>query len=111
MPNAALRWSPSSLAEVAPDARNGNLIDPPGEVTTTNALAQKHSNQTNSRRTLWIKRGEYVWPIEVTAGISDGAITAVHADGLREGDEVVTGEIVTSAADVKNPFLPKFIRR
>src|SRR5882672_5052045 len=37
VPNAALRWSPSSLAEVAPDARNGNLIDPPGEVTTTSA--------------------------------------------------------------------------
>jgi len=111
VPNAALRWSPSSLAEVAPEARNGNLIDPPGEVTTTNALAQNNSGQKNPRRTLWIKDGEYVRPIEVTAGISDGANTAVVADGLREGDEVVTGEIVASSSDVKNPFLPKLIRR
>jgi len=35
----------------------------------------------------------------------------VTADGLREGDEVVTGEIAASAAAVKNPFLPKVIRR
>ena len=33
------------------------------------------------------------------------------ADELREGDEVVTGEIIASEADVKNPFLPKIIRR
>src|SRR6266576_997005 len=50
VPNGALRWSPSSLAEVAPGARNGNLIDPPGEVTTTNALAQNNSGQKNPRR-------------------------------------------------------------
>ena len=52
-----------------------------------------------------------VRPIEVTAGISDGAVTAVTAEGLHEGDEVVTGEIITKQADLKNPFLPRQIRR
>jgi hypothetical protein len=47
----------------------------------------------------------------VTAGISDGANTIINSDGLHEGDEVVTGEILASQNDVKNPFLPKFIRR
>src|SRR5262249_49036882 len=111
VPNAALRWAPSSLAQVAPDARNGNLIDPPGKVTTTNAPAQKAPAQKSSQRTLWVKDRGYVRPIDVAAGISDGANTAVTAEGLREGDEVVTGETAVSAAEVKNPFLPKSIRR
>ena len=111
VPNAALRWAPSSLAQVAPYARGGNLVDPPGEVTTTNSLAEKTTGQRASRRTLWVRDGGYVRPIEVTTGTSDGANTAVTADGLREGDEVVTGESVESSAAMKNPFLPKVIRR
>ena len=64
-----------------------------------------------SRRTLWVKDGEFVRPLEVAAETSDGAITAVTVEGLHEGDEVVTGEIVFRQADVSNPFLPKIIRR
>ena len=111
VPNAALRWSPSSFAQVAPVARNGNLVDPPGEVTTTNSHAQKDSGSKPALRTLWVRDGAYVRPIDVAAGISDGMNTAVTGDGLREGDEVVTGEVAASAAAVKNPFLPKVIRR
>jgi HlyD family secretion protein len=107
VPNAALRWSPSSLAEVSPEARNSKLIDPPGDTNSASAPAPKG----NSRRTLWLKAGAFVRPMEVTAGISDGASTSVAAEGLREGDEVVTGEIFESQNDVKNPFLPRFIRR
>jgi HlyD family secretion protein len=107
VPNAALRWSPSSLTEVAPDARGSNLIDPPGDSNSGGKSARKN----NPQRTLWLKAGEFVRPIEVTVGVSDGAITAVTAEGLREGDEVVSGEVVGAQADVKNPFLPKVIRR
>jgi HlyD family secretion protein len=107
VPNSALRWSPSSIAEVTPEARSSALIDPPGN--TNSAVAAPEKN--NPQRTLWLKAGDFVRPIEVTAGISDGANTSVTADGLREGDVVVTGEIFESQNDVKNPFLPKFIRR
>jgi HlyD family secretion protein len=106
VPNAALRWSPSSLAQVAPDARTSNLLDPPGDAASATSAQQK-----NSQRVLWIKSGAFVRPLAVAAGISDGAYTVVSADGLREGDEVVTGEIFTAQTDVKNPFLPKIIRR
>jgi hypothetical protein len=58
-----------------------------------------------------LKEGEFVRPVEVSAGISDGMNTAVAAEGLREGDEVVTGEIIGAPTSVSNPFLPKIIRR
>lgn len=93
VPNAALRWAPSSPAEVVPEARQKDL--------------QPASDQQKSRRSIWVKSGEFVRPIEVTTGLSDGANTAITADGLHEGDEVVIGETVLTAADLKNPFLPK----
>ena len=101
VPNAALRWSPASLAEVAPDARNSSLIDPPEDATA----GGKNPNQKKSR-TLWIKSGDFVRPIDVTIGVSDGTDTAVTGEGLHEGDEAVTGEIAASTANLRNPFLP-----
>ena len=120
VPNAALRWTPSSLDEVAPDMRNSKAItDLLDAMNNTNAAsapvampALKNSIPENPKRMLWLKSGDYVRPLEVTAGISDGVSTAVTADGLREGDEVVTGEVVEApTAKATNPFLPKPRRR
>jgi HlyD family secretion protein len=108
VPNTALRWSPSSPAQIAPDARSHDPQRDPG----AGPPSKQDKGQKSSRRTLWVKDGAFVRPIEVTAGISDGANTAVVADGLQEGQEVITGEIAASAqTDVKNPFLPKVLRR
>ena len=93
VPNAALRWSPSSIDEVLPEARQKKL--PPA------------NDEQNSPRTLWVKSGAFVEPVEVVAGLSDGENTAITGDNLHEGDEVVTAESALSAADLKNPFLPK----
>jgi HlyD family secretion protein len=111
VPHTALRWTPSSMAEIAPDARSGIVNDPPAnEVSGTGR--PKDKGQTVPRRTLWLKEGDFVRPIEVTVGTSDDTNSAVTAEGLREGQEVVTGEIAASSqTDVKNPFLPKIIRR
>jgi HlyD family secretion protein len=113
VPNSALRWTPSSLAQIAPDARAVNLNDPPAnDPPGGNTPSKIDKGQHSSHRTLWLKEGDFVRPIEVTVGTSDGASTAVMAEGINEGQEVVTGEIAGSAqSDVKNPFLPKVIRR
>jgi hypothetical protein len=59
-----------------------------------------------------LKEGEYVRPVEVKTGASDGVNTAVAADNLAEGQEVVIGEDAQSAqANTKNPFVPQIIRR
>jgi HlyD family secretion protein len=113
VPNPALRWSPSSVAQIAPDARNGDAADPPAsDPPGSGPPARKARGQSSSRRTLWLHDGEFVRPLEVMAGTSDGAHTAVTEEGLREGVVVVTGETTASGqTDVKNPFLPKVIRR
>jgi HlyD family secretion protein len=111
VPNSALRWNPSSLAEIAPDVRPGNSASSPAnDPPAADPPAKKDKRQ--SRKTLWVKDGEFVRPIEVIAGTTDGANTAITSDALREGQEVVTGETTASGqSDVKNPFLPKVIRR
>lgn len=111
VPNAALRWSPSSMVEVAPGARNSDLVDPPGEVHPANLSDEKDSAQKNPKRTLWVKSGDFVRPVEVSAGITDGANTAVTAGDLHEGDEVVIGDMTGGPSNVSNPFLPKIMRR
>jgi HlyD family secretion protein len=111
VPNPALRWAPSSLAQIAPGSRPTSADDPPaGDLPA--GQAGKEKPQKSSRRTLWLKDGDFVRPMEVTAGPSDGALTVVAAEELREGQQVVTGETAGPAqSDVKNPFLPKVIRR
>jgi HlyD family secretion protein len=78
VPNAALRWSPSALAEIAPDARQA---DPPQD-----------SRPDKNHGIVRLKSGDYVRPIEVKSGASDGAVTAIVAGDLPEGAEIVIGE-------------------
>ena len=58
-------------------------------------------------------QGNYVKPVKVRAGLSDGVMTEVSGDELQEGLAVVTGEQQQDVADdagTKNPFAPQFIR-
>jgi HlyD family secretion protein len=103
VPNAALRWMPSSRDQIALAYRatapeiGGDPQEPKGKADSG---------------TIWLKSGGSVKPVQVKLGPSDGANTAVSADELREGQLVVIGE--TSAAgqaESKSPFLPKTIKR
>ncbi len=106
VPNAALRWSPSSPNEIAADARSQNPVDPPAD----NPSGAKGAKR--SKGVVWLKDGEFVRPVEVKVGTSDGSNTAVTADNLKEGEEVVTGETTGPEQGVtQNPFVPHFIRR
>jgi HlyD family secretion protein len=107
VPNAALRWSPSLPNEIVADARSQNQVDPPGD----NPTGAKGAN--GNQGVIWLKDGEFVRPVAVQAGTSDGSNTAVAADNLKEGEEVVTGETTgpEQGGGTQNPFLPHFIRR
>lgn len=112
VPNEALRWAPSSLARIAPDARSQVQADPPGDAaaeTNGNAPTPGHPVRTG---VIWVKDGEYVRPVEVRISTTDGVSTAVAAVDLREGAEVVTREISGSTQSAtRNPFVPQIRRR
>jgi HlyD family secretion protein len=109
IPNAALRWSPSALTQISPDVRPQNQVDPSASDAAGDSKSSKQNKGSKERQgTIWLKDGEFVRPLEVKAGTSDGANTAVTADNLQEGQEVVTGETSeNSQATTKNPFLPQ----
>jgi HlyD family secretion protein len=105
VPNAALRWSPSSPNQIAADVRSQSPVDPPGD----NPPVGKGANGGQS--VIWLKDGEFVRPVQVKIGTSDGSSSAVAADNLKEGEEVVTGETTgPEQGTTQNPFLPRFIR-
>jgi HlyD family secretion protein len=106
VPNAALRWSPSSPNEMAADARSQSSIDPPARNNPSSA-----KGAMGKQGIIWLKDGEFVRPVEVKVGTSDGSNTAVAADNLKEGEEVVTGETTgPEPGGTQNPFVPHFIR-
>jgi len=105
VPNAALRWVPSSIAEVAQSYRaDAPIGDPAGEASEVRGKS--------GLGTIWLKSGGFVRPLQVKVGASDGVNTAVSGDGLREGQLIVTGESAAGGqAEAKSPFLPKTIKR
>lgn len=113
VPNAALRWLPSSLTQVTPDSRSWKPAGPAPADPPGNPKSSMQGKKTGeSRGVVWLKEGEFVRPVEVKTRVSDGANTAVETDGLREGQEVVTGETVeTAQAGTLNPFLPPVRKR
>jgi HlyD family secretion protein len=105
VPNAALRWSPSSPNEIVADARAQYQADPPRD------HASGAVSVSGNHGALWLKEGEFVRPLEVKVGTSDGANTAVSADNLKAGEAVVTGETTgPEQGGTQNPFLPHFHR-
>jgi HlyD family secretion protein len=113
VPNAALRWTPSSLAQVLPEARSWKPSDSEAKAPAKSSKSPKADKSAKEHvATVWLREGEYVRPLEVKTGTSDGANTAVGADTLHDGQEVVTGEIIATAqTGTQNPFVPQFRKR
>jgi len=118
VPNAALRWYPTDVQQVAPDART--TFKPPTYEQHDDASPEKKpatpiKPQKPKLRagTLWVKDQQFVRPLLVKVGPSDGISTEIQADDLKEGTEVVVGEVVQQAGgeETKNPFLPQMKRR
>ncbi len=88
VPNAALRWKPRP-EQIVPEART-LLFTRKGRSGWLFALAED---------------GRHVRPVKVEVELTDGTLSVVSGAGVKEGMEVVTGELVSGAE--ANPFIPK----
>lgn len=123
VPNAALRWKPRpqqihpderpTKGEGKADKRGGDQATPgkPADKTKTPAEKpakpaqakadqdqDKVAKEPGERGKLWLKDGNYVRPVEVTVGDTDGTFTEVSGTKLQENMDVVVGEEPTEQA-------------
>ena len=69
VPNAALRWSPSALEQIAPDARSQVEATPGTGDAASDAKPTKAEKGSKERKAVvWLKDGNFVRPMEVKAG-------------------------------------------
>jgi len=113
VPAAALRWTPS-LEQVAPEYREVPPAAPDGKAPTAEGAQAKStpSGSTGAAPTpgvIWVVQGQFVRPVPVAVGLSDGVLTEVRGK-LEEGTEVAIGVQAQGAAaqsGTANPFTPK----
>jgi HlyD family secretion protein len=106
VPNAALRWHPPPEV-IAPAFRPATPGAFPSQPRPPSDLpAGRHPG------TLWIADGEYVRPVQVTSGSSDGTETEVQGPDLKEGGQIVLGlqlasDLLADNDPTNNPFAPQ----
>src|SRR6516164_1816785 len=60
VPNAALRWTPSSLAQIAPDIRPASASEPLTNDPPRDPQSPKTTSLKGSFGTIWLRAGEFV---------------------------------------------------
>jgi len=128
VPNTALRWTPSP-EQIAPGARqesgggdrSSNSADVQGKGRGKGRAEMAGASPT--RGTVWVQDGNFVRPVGVRIGISDGTMTEVQGDKLAAGTEVVVSEMSAGGRDSRvagmkagsgtntNPFVPQMPAR
>jgi HlyD family secretion protein len=112
VPNAALHWSPKPN-QILPEA---------GQKARVTAASSSRDSGAGSgtvgapktHGTLWVEQGEFVRPVQVNVGLTDGTSTEVEGADLSEGMRVVVGEATREVAGgpstERSPFTPQIGR-
>jgi HlyD family secretion protein len=121
IPAKALRFEPDSslLAQnktnIGFNSANAATPQTPGQVTLSHEKSANDamSQGDESTRTVWLKEGGTIHPVEIVTGITDETDVEVIS-GLKEGDLVVVSMQKTKASAVaesdtesRSPFMPK----
>lgn len=103
VPNAALRWSPKA-EQIDPENRGQS-----GAPSSSPAGEGSRGKQASG--IVWTPEGDSVRPCPVAIGTTDGAVTEIESEKIREGMPVVIGETSSNASDrqaTSSPFAPQF---
>lgn len=102
VPNAAMRYRP----------RPELIIPPPQGAATPSPGNNGDDEDLLNRRTVWVRQGNFVFPLKLKIGLTDGAETEIVAGAVTEGMELIVGENLTGAppAEGNNPFAPPRFR-
>jgi HlyD family secretion protein len=127
VPNAALRYTPLTVDQVAPEFRSD--IEKPAaqrdgspEASQPAAgggrkgpqAASQAAKKSHDKGLLWVQQDGLLRPVNVRAGMSDGAMTEVQSPDLKEGMAVVVSEQRQSAGTQgggASPFMPQVRKR
>jgi HlyD family secretion protein len=111
VPNVALRWIPR-VDQIIPESRR--------EVQTADGTsghgmsAKTPQGKDEPRGTVWVAQGNFVRPVKVSIGLTDGTVTEVNGADLSAGMQVVIGDqsaSVTGGSDGgASPFTPQIHR-
>jgi HlyD family secretion protein len=117
VPNSALRWVPQTQQVVA-DVREAQAAPKENQSSTPNtagAIVRSDDDVDTTRPShesgvVWIQEGDYVRPVKVRVGVTDGSNTEVDGPNLVEGKTIVIGTEAPDAAaqSPTNPFVPQF---
>ncbi len=106
VPNAALRFTP------APERVVSDQPNPGSEEERSSPLDSARDAQKGgqARGTVWVPEAGAVRPVAVRIGLTDGSLTEVESEGLKEGTPLVVGELQdeTSGLSYSSPFAPQF---
>jgi HlyD family secretion protein len=113
--NAALRWSPRP-EQIAPEFQDNlrtNSGQRGGSAGARTSAGSATATPAARPGLLWLKAENGLQPLRGHTGLSDGNLTEVQGDGLKEGLEVVTGATQRGAPPPEanaNPFTPQINR-
>jgi HlyD family secretion protein len=118
-PNAALRFTPApeqiepGWADVLAQRQHSARSRGRGPAASGSTSTSRPTNGGDDSGVLWVEAGQYLRPVVVRVGQSDGVSTEVRGEGLSEGMQVVTsrsGGGAPAGGGTANPFTPQIPR-
>lgn len=91
VPNAALRYEPPRAAEDSGGASGRGLV---GMIMPGRSSSPSLTRGASGGRSVWVLRDGVPVELPVEPGVTDGQVTAVMAEGLAEGDQVIVDQSV-----------------
>jgi HlyD family secretion protein len=80
--------------------------------TTSDLHKPRKAGPRRERPTVWVDEDGFARPLKIETGLTDGTEVEVVAGDLKEGAQVIVGEVRHDEAnETKNPFLPTFFGR